>query len=355
MISKIFIFIKDIIKARKDYLYTGNSTSYHILRFLYFLSDGLLLKFIEFFIIKKKNKKNFSFLIFNQNSTPTYKMLKKINDEEIYVLRDEITKMKIIENKSIKADLKFINNYSNDLNFLNFDYYKKKNIVRLDFDKNQLIQNYVVTNFVKNLLNSNLIENTENFFNTELHMLGINSWITLPIPLKNNLSSNANYDSITNFYDAQQWHRDCDNLRDIKIFIYLTDVNNENDGCFQIIINSNNFTYFSPFKYRNYRSLRVPNSYIMNKYKLNVHSFFGNKGTNFIADTRALHRGLAITEKKTRFMLEIYFSNHSLGKDRKLEIKTEHASFNIWKEMVNENYKLYSTLFKKETLTDLMK
>ena len=51
-------------------------------------------------------------------------------------------------------------------------------------------------------------------------------------------------------------------------------------------------------------------------------------------------------------MLEIYFSNHLLGQDKKYILKKEHESYNTWKQMVNKNYELYLTLFKKETLID---
>ena len=350
MFSKIINFFIDIINARKDYSYTGSRSTYNIMRFLYFISDGLLLKLLEFLLLKKRG---FKYSIFNQNNT--YKILKDINEQETHKLRNEIIQIETIEN-NYKNFLKFRDNNYGNLDFLDFDYYEKKNIVRLNFDKDQLIRSDIIANFIKNFLNLDFIKAAESFSGCKLHLMGVNSWITLPIPSEKSQSLASNYDSMTSLYDAQQWHRDCDNLRDIKIFIYLTDVKNESDGCFQIVNNSNNFSFFCPFRYYSYKSLRVPNKLILNKYKSNIHSFFGNKGTNFLADTRAFHRGLAITQrKKMRFILEIYFSNHLLGQDKKLEIKPEHASYKIWKEMVNKNYELFSTLFKKNTLIDLAK
>jgi hypothetical protein len=346
IIIKIKTFFIDIIKAQKNYSYTGDQTTWNIIRYLYYISDGLLLKFIESFLIKKKNF--FSRSFFKKN--PTYKILNKINEDKLEVLRKEILEIKTATGKN-KESLRFVDNNSKNLNSLDFNYYEKKKIIRLNFDNGQLIQNVKIASFIKDFLSLDFIKTIEDFSGCKLHLMGINSWLTLPIPSEQIQISSSNYDSMTSIYDAQQWHRDCDNFRDIKIFIYLTDVNKESDGCFQIINNSNNFSFFSPFKYYNYKSLRVPNKIITNKYKLSIHSFFGNKGTCFIADTRALHRGLAITQKKqVRFILELYFSNHLLGKDKKLEIKTEHASFDIWKEMVNKNYELFSTVFKKETL-----
>jgi len=350
MLLKIFVFFKDIIKARYDFSYTGSLSTYYIMRYLYFISDGLLLKLIEFFLIRKRNfKKNLMFLFKNNN--PTYKLIKKIKGEEIDLIINEITKMDTIEGNE-KKKIRFLNNKERNLNKIDFNYYKNNKIVRLNFERNQLIHSNIIATFINNFLNEDFIKNAEDFANCNLHLMGINSWITLPIPSTQINSSISKYDQITKLYDAQQWHRDCDNLRDIKIFIYLSDVNDQSDGCFQIVENSNNFSFFSPFRYYNHRGFRVPNSTIINKYKSSIYSFFGNKGTSFLADTRALHRGLAITKKKMRFMLEIYFSNHLFGQDKKYIIKKEHESYNTWKKMVSKNYELYSTLFKKETLID---
>ena len=49
-------------------------------------------------------------------------------------------------------------------------------------------------------------------------LTAVDSWISLSVP-----KIDENY-CIIKFEDTQRWHRDVDNLRDLKVFIYLTDV-----------------------------------------------------------------------------------------------------------------------------------
>jgi hypothetical protein len=53
----------------------------------------------------------------------------------------------------------------------------------------------------------------------------------------------------------------------------------------------------------------VPNNTVINNYKSNIRSFFGNKGTSFLADTRALHRGLAITKKNKIYVRNLFLKS----------------------------------------------
>jgi hypothetical protein len=101
MILKIIIFFKDILKARYDFSYTGSHSTYHIMRFLYFISDGFLLKLIELFLKRKKNfRKNFTHLFTNNNAT--YKVTKKIKKEEIDIVINGILKIETVEGNKKK-------------------------------------------------------------------------------------------------------------------------------------------------------------------------------------------------------------------------------------------------------------
>ena len=58
------------------------------------------------------------------------------------------------------------------------------------------------------------------------------------------------------------WHRDCDNLRDIKVMTYLMDVKEKDDGPFEFIENSH-YLISSTFRYSKGSSgMRVNNNYI---------------------------------------------------------------------------------------------
>lgn len=343
--KKFFLFLKDIFKARYNSLDSGSKSTYQALRFLYFISDGFLLKPIESWITKK----NIFSLFFNKNLT--YKILPEIDDISASLLKAEILRMQPYSNNE-KSSLKFLNDKSVDLNNLDFDYYKRNKIVKLEFDSNEIIQNEYIINFIKKFLNTKFIKMMKEFSNTNIRLVHIDSWITLPI-LNNEqeeLNKDKDYDKMTNVNNTLQWHRDWDYIRDIKLFIYLNDVNDEEDGCFQIIEGSNNFSFFSPFKYRDLGGLRVPNKVIMNNFNYKIKSFFGKKGTNFLADTRGLHRGLAIKNNKSRHILQFVFSCHSLGTDMKLNFKKNYPNYNQWNDLINNNYDFYSALFDKETL-----
>ena len=337
---KLFIFFKDIKIAKNNQFYTGEEGSYTVLRFLYLISDGFFLKFLELYLFFSKK---YFYNIFS--SKLSFETLPKIDEKTIYKLRKELMSIETYS-KGKKFPLKFKNNNTQELHFLDFEYYSKNKIVRLDFDRNQIMQNKFLTHFIKDTLSPQLIEVIKKFFGFSPHLGGIHSWITLPVPRENAKLQENNYELMTNFYDAQQWHRDCDNLRDIKLFIYLSDVNSEEDGCFQIINGTNNFSFFSPLNYKTLSGLRVDNNYVAKKFNSKIHSFYGAKGTNFLADTRALHRGLAIKKLKARFMLEIYFTNHSFGKNTKLSnLQKKHDSYELWQEMIEKKSELYSGVF----------
>ena len=128
------------------------------------------------------------------------------------------------------------------------------------------------------------------------------------------------------------WHRDVDNLRDIKHMIYLTDVLDETSGSFEIVKNTHFFSWFNPFNYFNKIKFRVKDDFVKKKYCDKIFSFLGKAGTNFLVDTRALHRGKIITKQKHfRIVLQLYLSNHFFGKDKKKILSQKYDSYEILK------------------------
>ena len=156
LIYSIFIFLKDLKNAKSNRFYSGQESSYKILRFLYFISDGLLLKLLELYLFFNKNSITNIF-----KSRSTFKILPKVNDETVNRLKHELMLLQTYC-KGKKYPLKFTNKCQ-ELNYLDFEYYSKNKIVRLDFDRNQIIQNKFITNFIKNLLSSEIIQIIEKF------------------------------------------------------------------------------------------------------------------------------------------------------------------------------------------------
>ena len=267
----ILIFFSDLSKAKKNIFFRNSDKSYKVMRFLYFISDGLILNFISIFLKLNTNlpsKFKLGYLKYGQCDE------KDAND-----IRDEILKMRL-SNKEVKEKKLKINNN----NQIDFEYYSSKSLMRLDINPQDLISSIKISKFI---LKQCWIDEVKKILGCKPYIVGIGAWITLPPP-----TEIYSYDEIGKFVSSQMWHRDCDNLRDIKVMTYLTDVKEKDDGPFEFIENSHYFNFFNPFRYSMGSSgMRVNNNYIQKKYHKNIRSFYGSSGSSFIFDTRGLHRG----------------------------------------------------------------
>tara|TARA_B100001250_G_C19803390_1_gene792150 strand:+ start:519 stop:1526 length:1008 start_codon:yes stop_codon:yes gene_type:complete len=331
MIKKILIFFVDVLNQRKSLFYINTDSSYQIFRILNRISNGLLTKLLEIFITKKNNK----------NFQAGYKKLKDISHEETENILKELDKMRVYNKTKIKKI-----HYSNlKLDVEKFSYkinsQDHNEAVRLDILKYDLLSNLKIAEFASQKKWLNIIE--ENFqFSPQL--MDITAWYTFP-EVNTKLKSEEEETS----YDAQIWHRDVDKLRDIKIFTYLTDVNDLDDGPFEILKETHTFS-FDKFKFSNKNNYRILNKDIPKKYQNKKISFTGNKGTNFIVDTRCLHRGVKV-KKNYRLILELYFSNSFFGKHFKFndftrpKLNMDWDSYKFWKQKIEKEPQIYKYLF----------
>lgn len=326
----IIKFFKDLIKIKKNPYHSSENSTLKLIKFLYKISDGLFLYLITKFLIKgskKPSKFKEGFLI-----------VEKLSDQNTFELQRQILKMKIRAINSKKTDELYLKMTNGNIDY---DFYHKKEITKINFDNDDLLKNPEIAKYATD---KKWIEICENILGCKAFLTGITSWITLPA----NFINGKEYDDIKKYESSQMWHRDCDYLRDIKVITYLTDVTNENDGPFEIIKNTHSFNFFNPFKYDMGLALRVNSNYIENKFLKKKHSFFGQKGTTFIVDTRNLHRGKTIKRSNCyRHVLQLYFTNSLFGNkiiNNKLDKKWE--SFDIWNKAINENNS-YKTCFKQ--------
>jgi hypothetical protein len=93
------------------------------------------------------------------------------------------------------------------------------------------------------------------------------------------------------------FHYDLDDYRFLKLFIYLTDVD-ENSGPHQIIKQSHRFNGFYRFFNR-----RLPDN-IPGKYQKNVQTILAEKGEGFFEDTMCYHKGTRPIKPRVIFQLE---------------------------------------------------
>ena len=93
------------------------------------------------------------------------------------------------------------------------------------------------------------------------------------------------------------FHYDLDDYRFLKLFIYLTDVD-ENSGPHQIIKQSHKFNGFYRFFNR-----RLPDN-IPKKYEQNVQTMLAEKGEGFFEDTMCYHKGTRPIKPRAIFQLQ---------------------------------------------------
>jgi hypothetical protein len=99
--------------------------------------------------------------------------------------------------------------------------------------------------------------------------------------------------------EAELFHRDIDNLLWLKVFIYLTDVD-ENCGPHVFIPGSHRMNKSLTFR-------RIPDAEANMKFgKFTYH--LGKKGTLIIEDTFGLHKGQHISSNKNRLIFQLQYS-----------------------------------------------
>jgi len=128
-------------------------------------------------------------------------------------------------------------------------------------------------------------------------------------------------------HGPQNFHRDYESFNFVKVFVYLTDVLSEGDGCHEFIINSVNNNNF-------YKRERFNKSHIVNYYKNNLIRIYGKKGTTFVANTFGIHRGIKPL-KNNRLILCFLYS--VVPSNRSPKIPPIHISKLTNKEIFMEN------------------
>lgn len=100
--------------------------------------------------------------------------------------------------------------------------------------------------------------------------------------------------------EVQQFHRDYDDWRFVKLFVYLTDVS-DTIGPHEYVLTSHRRSgrlYAKPYE----------REYLERKYgRSNLHQVLGCAGTGFMADTWGIHKG-NVPKQHARIMLQIQYS-----------------------------------------------
>jgi hypothetical protein len=117
--------------------------------------------------------------------------------------------------------------------------------------------------------------------------------------------------------DAQLFHRDVDDFRFIKLFIYLTDVD-ENSGPHTYVRGSSSSDKL--LKIRRYQDEEIHEAFG----KENVIEFVRPKGTAFMVNTYGFHKGL-LPKSKNRLLLQVQYSLRPIGIETYSPIEVEKS------------------------------
>ena len=125
---------------------------------------------------------------------------------------------------------------------------------------------------------------------------------TNPIFLQSNLWITEFNDQGKKESNTQKFHQDYDDFSFVKIFIYLTDVTEDNGPHRYIKSSLNDLKVPENYK----PSTRLTDKFISENYKDQVIEFLGEKGTILIEDTHGFHSGSEVKKGK-RIILQLQY------------------------------------------------
>lgn len=153
---------------------------------------------------------------------------------------------------------------------------------------------------VRNLvLDRSLREISDAYLGCKSIMNMIVAWKTKPGLNTENLSS-----------DAMMYHFDSDHNRFIKVFIYLDDVNEETGPHSYAPRTSLNYRRNLPDAFK--QDGRLEDA-LLKRHGIITQEIYGKKGTVIFADTHNLHKGTPVKGLKSRYILQLQFSDALLG------------------------------------------
>lgn len=106
---------------------------------------------------------------------------------------------------------------------------------------------------------------------------------------------------------AQQWHWDCDRVRWIKLFLFITEVTDSNGPHSYVLGSHRGWSLKAPDS--RFSDEEVAAAYDEDQ----IRTFTGPTGTVLLEDTRGLHRGTPV-KRGFRLVLQIEFSTDTFGR-----------------------------------------
>jgi hypothetical protein len=145
---------------------------------------------------------------------------------------------------------------------------------------------------IKDILDSNILNSIlNNYFKTEYKLVGTNLWWTFP----------GNHTQLEREKHAHMFHRDIDDFKFVKLFIYINDVGMDN-GPHTVVQGSHKnklITKFSDI----WKERRYLDSEVERAYGESIKTITGPAGTAFFENTLCLHKGVT-PKTKERLLLQ---------------------------------------------------
>jgi hypothetical protein len=293
------------------------------------------IKINENFFIKKKMNKQLSidcgrilgiiynFYEFNDKLIFDITNLKKINidliENGVYIYENKLSDV-YIQNLLNHLNHKTYISHTQKKVYPNHDIFSYKKGVLWIKNQNEIINNI----FIKNLITDHFILNVvQNYLGCKPILSQVNFWISNKAPLDN----------------TQKFHQDRDDIRFIKVFIYLNDVSLKNGAHYYVKGSLNNLKFPS----NSYNvSHRIGDNFIYNNYKDKVIQIEGKKGSIIFEDTSGFHKGSEVKEGH-RFMLQLQYVASTQYYTNQMSLYGE--KFKLSKEIYKDVYEKYHNLF----------
>jgi len=270
------------------------------------LSQQLIFNLLKTFSLDKRiNENDFTTILseqFNFN-----KINEKISNEGYYIFEDKL------KNEYIDLLTQFSLNtkcfFYDQNKVIKTQYYEKNsdNYIsnKYDYEENDLYNNQIIRALI---FDKNFLKIANNFFGTKPLYSSVNMWwspvIKKEVDIKLELATQS----------AQLFHFDLDRIKWLKFFIYLTDTS-EYDGPHEYVQGTHKvFGKSSEIAKLEYQ--RIPAELIDKYYPNKLKKIIGKKGTIFVGDTSAIHRG-SPPLINSRLVLVIEYANSLFGSEYK--------------------------------------
>jgi hypothetical protein len=278
-----------------------------------------------------KNSKHFEKIIKKNFNTDdeTEAALSNLKNEGYYVFKDRLDEKIISELLNFTKDKKCIVFDDKGKKFFRkYDEKETKISSKYDYNEQDLIENSAIQKLITREIFLNI---AERYFETKPCLSAVCMWWSPVIERKISIEFEKSNRS------AQMFHFDLDRIKWLKLFIYLTDADEEG-GAHEYVATSHQVNN-KPKELRDLGYERIPDELIKKHY---THSLIkkvcGKKGTIFIADTSCYHRG-SPPKNNDRLMLVVEFSTSLFG--------AEYAKLKLPKNL--ESFFQSNLLFKEKT------